>query len=671
MKPILSVLVIALISSAIPIYAQNKGRPNTDKVTPADFNLPASPAIDSNTNAVVLFDIGSTHFEGNKVGSWVSYVFTRHTRIKFINKKDFDMAVIRLYLFGHDDRRDIMENLQAASYNLENGKVIETKLNTPDIFEDRRGKNILEKKFTFPNLKEGAIIDYSYKITSYRFYAIPEWSFQKFEIPTLYSEFEIGTPDLLRYLIAHHGRDSFFSATSSEGYGTMNIGGTTIGSLKVSTAIHNNKWVMKNIPGFKPEAFLNGQEDFLDKLEFHLIETYNGEEVRSISNWESVTDALLASQEFGLPIDVERLENLSAIVANLTADDINQLDAARHVYNYIRDNITSVPDNDIYIDRNLYNINKGKQGNVADLNMLLIAMLRLKGINATPVLLSTRDYGRHPVLYPVLQKMNYLICMMKLGSDVYYLDASNANLGFGKLPLNCYNGHARVISKKDSGNVYFYPDAIKELAVTTVFIQNDEKVEGNMSASIQYSPGYFESTAIRSSIKKINKAEFAKQIKNKYFSDLEMTNIGYDSIDHLDLPVKIHYDVNMKSLGGLEILYFNPMLVSNYKNNPFKAENRQYPVEMDYPLDEMYVLNMEIPAGYVVDEIPKSAKVAFNENEGFYEYMIQKDETSIQLRCRLKLNHAVFSPDEYNSLRDFFGFVVKKENELITFKKKK
>jgi hypothetical protein len=34
------------------------------------------------------------------------------------------------------------------------------------------------------------------------------------------------------------------------------------------------------------------------------------------------------------------------------------------------------------------------------------------------------------------------------------------------------------------------------------------------------------------------------------------------------------------------------------------------------------------------------------------------------------MNKAWFAPEEYSSLRDFFGFVVKKENEQIVLKKK-
>jgi Domain of Unknown Function with PDB structure (DUF3858) len=93
-------------------------------------------------------------------------------------------------------------------------------------------------------------------------------------------------------------------------------------------------------------------------------------------------------------------------------------------------------------------------------------------------------------------------------------------------------------------------------------------------------------------------------------------------------------------------------------------------VEMPYTMDESYMLNMEIPKGYTVEEVPKSARVLFNEDEGFFEYLVQKSEDAIMLRTRIKLNKATFTPEDYEGLREFFAFVVKKENEQIVLKKK-
>ncbi|MBS1654544.1 MAG: hypothetical protein JSU05_06855, partial [Bacteroidetes bacterium] len=94
--------------------------------------------------------------------------------------------------------------------------------------------------------------------------------------------------------------------------------------------------------------------------------------------------------------------------------------------------------------------------------------------------------------------------------------------------------------------------------------------------------------------------------------------------------------------------------------------------EMPYTIDETFVLQMDIPKGYVVDELPKSLLLKLNEqDEGMFEYRISATETSVSLRSRIVLKRAVFLPEEYAMLREFFNYVVKKHNEQIVFKKKK
>ena len=113
------------------------------------------------------------------------------------------------------------------------------------------------------------------------------------------------------------------------------------------------------------------------------------------------------------------------------------------------------------------------------------------------------------------------------------------------------------------------------------------------------------------------------------------------------------------------------MMGEEMKENPFKSAERFYPVEMPYAVDETYNLQMEIPKGYVVDELPKGAVVKFNEEEdATFEYRVSTSGGSVSFRTRLVINKAYFLPEEYEVLREFFALIVKKQNEQIVFKKK-
>ena len=147
------------------LTAQEKADIKFGHLTPSDFDLPNSKVIDSNANAVIIADIGTTSFEGNTKG-WVSYIFKRRARIKILDKKAFDLATVEIRLYSKDENSEKLKDLVASTFNLENGKVVESKLGKKDLFEDRRDKNHIVKKFTLPAVKEGSIIEYSYTIHS-------------------------------------------------------------------------------------------------------------------------------------------------------------------------------------------------------------------------------------------------------------------------------------------------------------------------------------------------------------------------------------------------------------------------------------------------------------------------------------------------------------------------
>jgi hypothetical protein len=91
---------------------------------------------------------------------------------------------------------------------------------------------------------------------------------------------------------------------------------------------------------------------------------------------------------------------------------------------------------------------------------------------------------------------------------------------------------------------------------------------------------------------------------------------------------------------------------------------------MPFTLDETIVASIEVPQGYVLDELPKQALVKYDEEgASFFEYRITQSEGMISFRSRIKINRAFFMPDEYEILREFFNFIVKKQSEQIVFKK--
>jgi hypothetical protein len=671
--PFWAVPLICLVMAQNSLSAQDKLAIKFGKVAPEDFNL-SKYSYDTGAAAVIIADIGSTSFEGNNKG-YFSLVFKRYKRIKIVNKNGFGAASDEIEVYSDGLKQESLTDLKAVTYNLENGQILETKLDEKSIFTDKITKKGSLKKFTMPAVKEGSIVEISYTVKSDFYTYLRAWDFQG-HYPCLWSEYQVSIPEYFHYMKVNQGDQNFFidTVTGTKEYYTIRVSGGTesddIYDLKAN--VIQERWVKKDVPAIRREAYITTLRNYIARVEFQLNYvqyTPTTQRYDYMGSWYIASEKLLKDDQFGKALDDDNRwmeDELKSILAGST----DELEKTQRIYAYVRDHFSCSDYDGIYADKSLKTVFKNKTGNVAEINLLLTALLRHENINTDPVILSTRDNGYPSEVYPIMDRFNYVICAAHLSSKTVYLDASRPQLGFGHLPEDCYNGAARIVNKEKPFVIYFNPDSVKERTVTSVLIVNDDK--GFPSGTLQTTLGLNESYELREKIRKSSQKDYFKDIQTAYGSDLELDNPqGIDSLTKLDCPVKVYYDFNLKSLTSEDIIYFSPMLAEAYKKDPFTPAVRTYPVEIPYTVDETYTLNMEIPAGYEVDELPKSARVLLNETEGSFEYLIQKNATSIQMRSRIILNKAVFAPEEYSVLRDFFAYVVKKHGEQIVFKKKK
>lgn len=661
--------VFAVCNVFFSVTAQEKLPVKFGRVSVEDFDL-SKNKFDSSADAVVIADVGNSSFVGNNKG-WFSLVYKRQKRIKILNKNGFDAATEEILLYSDGGNEEKLDNLKASTYNMEGGKVVETRMDAASIFKEKISAKLLRKKFTLPAVKEGSIIEYTYTINSDFLFNLQPWSFQS-EYPQLWSEYEVELPEFFNYVFLSQGFHKFDINSQSSQYRTFSVvqpgNAGQDRRLSISGNVTDKRWVMKDVPAIKEENFTSTLNNHIAKIEFQLSQyRFPDQPVEDImGNWFKVSENLLKREDFGAAIDKNNNwmdDEIKAVEGSAKTD----LEKAKNIYEWVRDHFTCTNHNGRYLKDPLKTVFKNRNGSVADINLLLIAMLRHENIYADPVLLSTRDHGFAHELYPLMDRFNYVIAELTIEGKTYYLDASRPEIGFARLPLDCYNGVARVVNTQPRA-VYFYSDSLEERKVTSVFIINNEqgKLEGNFQSLL----GYNESVSLRKKIRTGEKEEVVKKIKSSYGSDYHIGGVELDSLKNMDQPLTVHYKIAMEK-SDEDIIYFNPMLNEGYKDNFLKSAERFYPVEMPFTMNETYILNMEIPDGFTIDEMPKSTKVTFNENEGFFEYIIAKTDTHIQLRSRVVLKKANFMPDEYNSLRDFFSYVVKKHSEQIVFKKKK
>lgn len=664
-----TLLAVSFCLATIISFAQ-KSKIKLGDVKPEDFVSVYS--IDSSAEAVVLKHYGNAKFEGNNQG-YFNVVYTIHKKIRLLNKNMFGLATVTIPIYvgrtnGEEER---LEKLEAVTYNLENGKVVSTKLEKSSMFKEKVNNVYEIQKFTFPNIKEGAIIEYAYTISSPYPSQLRDWQFQE-GVPVLWSEYDITVPEIFDYVIKKQGYHPFKIDTVSvslENYSILNPGTTASQSSSVynmKSNTYHSIWAMENIPALKQENYTTTLKNHIAKIDFQLAAyRYPDQPVKPVTqSWHQAAERLLQHENFGAD-----LKNRNGWISDLVEKEVSGIKdpiaKAKKIFEYVRDNFSCTDHSAFYLSSPLKKIAQSKSGSVAELNMLLTAIYRNQGFVAHPVILSTTDNGKAYDMYPLLDQYNYLVCQLTIDSTKYLLDATHKRLGFNKLPSECYNGSARLIDDNPL-IVKLEPTDINETEVTNIYIAKDDK--GALKGSYSSAVGYYESLDIRERLVRSSKEEFFRNIKKSYPIEVEVENTELDGLKSYEDNITVKYDFKL-ALGDEDIIYFNPMLNKAYKTNPFKSVNRYYPVEMSYPLHETYVLTMDVPEGYKADELPKSVRVKYNEDEGMFEYIIKEQDGVIQMRCKITLDKAVFMPEEYESLRSFFAYIVKKQSEQIVFKK--
>lgn len=627
-------------------------------------------AIDSNANAVVLSDIGIASIEGNDKG-WFRISFTRHKVVHILNRAAYELADVEIPLYSKDGVEEKLESLKAVTYNLTGNYLIKTKLEKSGIFKEKKDKNHVVRKFTFPNVKEGCMIEYEYKIKSDFIWNLDPWLFQG-SFPVLWSEFRLSVPQFFTYAFLSHGYQPMHINQKKERQGSFLISnsGSTVTTTKNNFVAHvtDYRWVMKDVPELKPEKFSSALKNHIASIEFQLA-TRNPplEYFDYRSTWPALSKSLLESENFGFSLQKDN-NWLGDEIKPLLAGAKNQIDKAKIIFTHVRDNYTCINHNALYLNQTLRNVAKNKTGNVAEINILLTAMFRYAGLDASPVLLSTTDHGYAIEQYPMITSFNYVITRLTLNGKNIFLDASHPMLGFGKLLPDCYNGHAIVVNEEAS-SLNFSADSLLEKKTSILVISNDKK--GNWIGRVEQTPGYFESYELREKISHQNgTADLLEEQKASYGFDVDIDSITIDSLNNYETNLRLHYEMFLKP-GKQDKLYINPLFGMVLHDNPFKSKERFYPVEMPFRTDETYMLTMEVPYGYEIEELPEQM-IANMDEEGsaYFEYRISHSNNVISLKTVMKISRTLFLPGEYSTLREFFKMVVEKQNERVVLKRK-
>ncbi len=578
---------------------------------------------DTSAVAVILYEKGE--YDG------VNHQFYLHRRLKILKKDGLEYA-------NYEFNTGAKGFIKGITFNLEDGEVVETKLDKHDIYEEKIWDYKFEYNVAMPNAKVGSVLDIEVKYDGFP----PVWYFQR-SIPIVLSEFELGDNQYLSFR-------------------------KRLGGVIRPVSVGYNHWRAENMPSFIGEAYMSSDKNYLSRVELEINETHfpGYFALEYTTSWKSVQTILLRINSFGKALEwpnnflnkyameIEQSATTNKEKAKLAVEKIKSLVSWNGVSRFT------------IAEDNLSEVAKDKEGNSAEINLMLIDLLDKMNMNAHPMVMSTRDNGMLHPTYPTLNKLNYVVAYVNLDGEDMILDATSKELAWNMLPVRCLNYTGQVLDGHNTKKVFISP---KEKYVKRAYY--DLKLDKNMNLSGKLS--YMKMDYAAYDFRKDLNSYLSDQ---DYVDDLVRHNDGLSITDHkienvkvLDKPVAEKYEVEIGDAVSFVDgqAFINMFLFEQINENPFKSEERKYPVDFAYAKATSGVVRITVPENYTIAELPKPVSISLPEKSAKFTMIYQMNNNVLTLNYKLLINRSVFPENAYLYIKEFYSQVINNQGYPVVF----
>ncbi len=650
---------ICLFFIACNYVCAQKGQPAFGKVDIADLQMKDCD-FDKGADALVLIDYGATHYDRGTAGySFLKTVFERRLRIKILKEKGIAQADVALPYYTHNNEERVLK-LVARTYNIDTeGKVQITEVKKSSIYSKRIDADYSKMIITFPEVKVGSIIEYSYILERETMGSLRNWYFQG-SIPVRYSEYELRIPQLFRFTVQpsvvdpiedkHEVKDEMIS---------LNDG-------VLETKVLTSNYIMRNLPGVKREPFMGAPKDYMQRLEFQLTQIYYNE-TRIIDvavKWEDVIKDLRKSENFGEQLS-KKVSQASGLVEE--AKQIADTEARmKFIFNSLRKTVSWNENEDIYTDNGIIKTWETKVGNNADINLLLTNLLTEAGLKATPALMSTREHGLVSPFYPFLSQFNTVLAFVEINNKTFLLDATNRIINYKLIPEAVANTSGLILDT-DKGrwkDMLSGKSKYKVMAAVQGEIDANGILKGNGLINCYDYARVQRCESLAKNAVKFKDDYFLKPYPALKIEDIVINNVEADS---LPLEQKIKFSSALSSSGDYK--YFSVNLFSDLENNPFISDKRISDVDFGVHQDYTIFGNYSIPPEFSFDGIPENISLTTSDNSIVFTRSMVVESNLLNVRMTLEFKRSFYPASFYADFKEFYKKLFDKLNEQVVIKK--
>jgi len=613
---------------------------------------------DKSAEALVIYDVGKSYFVENTAGNGFNVIFERTTRIKIFSKAGLKYAQVEIPYYQEKDIYEDVYDIEGFTYNLENSELKRVPFDQKQVYKEKSTEAWNLKKFALPDVREGSVIEYRYKINSPYKFNLHDWEFQ-WRIPVKYSEYTVRMIPFYTYTNLIQGVPKLDVFDSYEDTGIK----TQFGSVSFNDMVY--RYGLKDIPAFNDESFITSINDYIIKINFQLsgFTDMYGTKSEVLSTWPKMCNDLLKDGVFGkyMSSSESKGEKLQEQF-NLTGK--KNIEVLEYLVDYVKMNYKW---NDTYSTqtfKSLKQFMEEKSGNSANINLFLAGLLNSAKIQAFPVLISTRAHGKIKSEFPFLHFFNSVVVLVKIDSTWMLTDATEPFCAFNKIPPQCLNERGLIVKKNSQDWVTLVNNRISEKKYE-MLLDLTPKLD---SVTGRFSISATEYDAIDLRDKYLNSKKDFKKIMEKNGLTIK-DSILVSNLLETKKPVVVSFNASIQidTIDGK--LLVMPFLKESVTVNPLKQSNRDYPVDFTYAKSRTFETTISIPEGYFIKNLPQNALID-NANYHFSYEAKKVSEKSLIIISNYTFKKAVYEPAIYIGVKFFYDDIIRKLTEPLVFEKK-
>lgn len=645
-------LIAALTFSFLAAAQTIPVNPKFGSVSDAEIDMTVySP--DTSAVAVMLYREYTMDLVISEVSGVIVKDITVHERIKVLKEEGKRFGDFSFLYLNSNSTKEAYSGVKVETFNRENGKVVRTKMSKKFDFDEKYAEDVRRRSFSAENVKVGSVIEVAYKFSSPRYYAIDDIDIQ-LTIPVNQTHIEVGYAE---YFGVNRTQRGSVPTRYRKDNRIANLPGAT--SYEVNLDVFD----AVDVPALPAESHSFCPDQYRGAITYDLSSVViPGVVFESISmKWPDVDKAISESDIFrvckGKFRDAKELE---AALTGVEGDEARIAAVRKYVVGKVKWDEESqlVPDD-------AREILKRGSGSDADINALTASALNTLGYTAEPVMIRRRTSGMLIDHHISLRSFDTFILRVTApgGQGPWYLDAARDEGYLNVLNPLFLVEKARVIPFNGSGEWVDLTNLTRSHVSELVKMRMEP--DGTLTGSAQIVANQEDSYLVKAHYNSFDTEDaFLEDIE----SDEHIEITAFEIKKEYGPTAEISYSFEKENEAG-SLLYIQPVLSSFHSSSDFRKEERKLPVDFPYPESITYSFSLEIPEGYVVEELPEKVGLTFPSLEGRIQFATQQVGNIVSVLYRASLGKMLVLPEEYADLRLFWETAIGVEKSTIVLKK--